>query len=409
MTNANRGLEEGNPEQVGFSRERLQLLTEELRREVEQGLIPGATMLIARHGKIAYFEAVGFRDKAAGAPMTKDAIFRIFSMSKPVTSVAAMTLVEQGKLYLEYPIAAYIPEFGQAKVAVPRNDPVTVLPATHDLVPPARPATVQDLLRHTAGLTYGFFESTMGKMYRDANLYAGDFTTAEFAERIAKLPLAFHPGAGWNYSHATDVLGRVVEAASGKSLYQWEREHILDPLGMSDTSFHIADKAKHGRVAEAAAPDNQFAGYPLYDPRVALKAELGGQGMQATTLDYARFLQMMLNGGAYEGKRVLSPETVAYMTADHLGTSIPPGPTWYIPGPGYGFGLGFAVRRAQGEAVHAGSVGNFNWSGAAGTSFWCDPKRDFFAVCMCQAPMQLFRLASMLPNMVYAALTDPEK
>jgi len=408
MAEAARVLEEANPEQVGFSRDRLNRITDELRREVDQGLLPGATLLIARHGKIAYFEAVGFRDKAAQAPMTKDTIFRIFSMSKPVTSVAAMTLVEQGKLYLEYPIAAYIPQFTQVKVAVPRPDPSSLMPPAFDMLPPARPPTVQDLLRHTAGLTYGFFESPVGKLYRDANLYAGDFTTAEFVERLTAQPLAYQPGAGWNYSHATDVLGRVVEVASGKSLFQWEKEQIVDPLGMSDTSFFVADKAKHGRIAEAAAPDNQFAGVPLYDPRVPIKSEMGGQGMQSTAIDYARFLQMLLNGGVYNDNLVLSPETVAYMTADHLGL-IGPGPTMYFPGSGHGFGLGFAVRRAQGEAVHAGSVGNFHWSGAAGTSFWCDPKRDFFAVFMTQAPMQLFRLTSLLPNMVYAALTEPEK
>jgi CubicO group peptidase (beta-lactamase class C family) len=409
MSNATRGLDEGNPEQVGFSRDRLKRLTDELHREVEAGQLPGATMLIARHGKIAYFEAVGFRDKAAKAPMSKDAIFRIYSMSKPITSVAAMTLVEQGKLLLENPVAAYIPQFADAKVGVPRPGLMAGMPPIMDQIPVGRPMTVQDLLRHTSGLTYGFFDTAIGKLYRDANFFGADFTNAEFVEKLAALPLAFQPGAGWNYSHSTDVLGRVVEIVSGKSLYDWEQEQILGPLGMSDTSFHVADKSKHARVAEPAPPDHLVGGAPPYDPRQTLKAQMGGQGMQSTTIDYARFLQMMLNGGAFEGKRVLSPETVAYMTADHLGHDIGPGPTWYIPGPGYGFGLGFAVRRNAGEAVHAGSVGNFHWSGAAGTMFWCDPKRDFFALLMIQASMQLFRLESKLRNMVYATLTDPEK
>jgi CubicO group peptidase (beta-lactamase class C family) len=409
MSHANRGLEEGNPEQVGFSPERLARVTAHFGGEVEQGLIPGGTLLIARHGKIAYFETFGFRDKAAKAAMAKDAIFRIFSMSKPITSVAAMALVEEGRLQLEFPIATYLPEFADVKVALPRQDPINALPATMDLVSPARPPTVQDLLRHSAGLTYGFFEAPICKMYRDANLFAGDFTTADFVTRLAKLPLAWHPGAGWNYSHATDVLGRVVEVVAGKSFYAFERERILDPLGMGDTSFFIADKGKHGRVAEPSPPDNAFAGMPLYDPRQPMKHEMGGQGMQSTALDYARFLQMLLNGGAFEGKRVLSPETVAFMTADHLGSAIGPGASWYIPGPGYGFGLGFAVRRAAGEAVFAGSVGNYNWSGAAGTTFWCDPRHDFFVIWMMQAPMQLFRINSLLSNMVYAALVDPAK
>ncbi|MGH6982103.1 MAG: serine hydrolase domain-containing protein [Stellaceae bacterium] len=409
MSHANRGLEEGNPEQVGFSRERLARLTDSLRREVEAGQLPGANMLIARHGKIAYFESVGYRDKASKSPMTKDAIFRIYSMSKPITSVAAMTLAEQGRLLLESPVAAYIPQFADAKVGVLRPPMMAALPPTMDLVPCGRAMTVQDLLRHTSGLTYGFFDTPIGKLYRDANFFGADFTNAEFVEKLAALPLAFQPGAGWNYSHSSDVLGRVVEVVSGKSLYEWEQEQILSPLGMSETSFYVADQAKHARIAEPAPPDHLVGGAPPYDPRQPLKAQMGGQGMQSTTIDYARFLQMMLNGGALEGKRVLSPETVAYMTSDHLGHDIPPGPTWYIPGPGYGFGLGFAVRRTQGEAVHAGSAGNFHWSGAAGTMFWCDPKRDFFALLMIQASMQLFRLESKIRNMVYAALTEPEK
>jgi CubicO group peptidase (beta-lactamase class C family) len=409
MAQADRGLEEGNPEQVGFSRERLQRLTEHLRGEVEAGQLPGAVMLIARHGKIAYYEAVGFRDKAAKAPMTKDAIFRIYSMSKPITSVAAMTLVEQGRLLLENPVAAYIPQFADAKVGVPRPAGMFGMPTVMDLVPVERPMTVQDLLRHTSGLTYGFFDTPIGKLYRDADFFGADHTNAEFVEALAKLPLAFQPGAGWNYSHSTDVLGRVVEVVSGRSLYEWEQDQILGPLGMADTSFYIAEKAKHGRVAEPAPPDHLVGGAPPYDPRQTLKAQMGGQGMQSTALDYARFLQKLLNGGALAGKRVLGPETVTYMTSDHLGHDIGPGPTWYIPGPGYGFGLGFAVRRAAGEAVHAGSAGNFHWSGAAGTLFWCDPKRDFFTVFMIQGPMQLFRLESLLRNMVYAALTEPEK
>lgn len=409
MSHAERGLDEGNPEQVGFSRDRLQRLTEHLRGEVEAGLLPGAVMLIARHGKIAYYEAVGYRDKAAKAPMAKDAIFRIYSMSKPITSVAAMTLVEQGRLLLENPVATYIPQFADAKVGIQRPAMMAALPPTMDLMPCGRPMTVQDLLRHTSGLTYGFFDTPIGKLYRDANFFGADHSNAEFVEMLAKLPLAFQPGAGWNYSHSTDVLGRVVEIVSGKSLYEWEQEQILGPLGMTDTSFSVVDNTKHGRIAEPAPPDHLVGGAPPYDPRQALKAQMGGQGMQSTALDYARFLQMLLNGGAFEGKRVLSPETVAYMTSDHLGRDIGPGPTWYIPGPGYSFGLGFAIRRTGGEAVHAGSAGNFHWSGAAGTLFWCDPKRDFFTVFMIQGSMQLFRLESLLRNMVYAALVEPEK
>jgi len=392
------------PEGVGFSSERLDRIGSALNADIAKGVIPGATLLIVRNGKIAFYESFGWLDPATKTPMPKDAIFRIYSMSKPITSVAAMILVEHGKLFLSDPVQKYIPAFADMKVAVQKADVPNV-----DLVPAARPITVQDLMRHTSGLTYGFLPGTpVAKMYQEANLFGAEATNANFAEAIAKLPLAVQPGSSWNYSHSTDVLGRVIEVASGKSLYQFEKENILDPLGMSDTAFSVP-AAKQNLIAEALPTDNKVVGTsPLSNPRLPAKWEAGGQGMVSTAFDYAKFLQMLQNGGALDGHRILSPATVAFMTSDHLG-QIGPGPTTYIPGPGYGFGIGFAVRRQEGVATYEGSPGDYYWAGAAGTSFWNDPQQHLTVVFMMQAPSQLFHYSALLRNLVYAALTEPEK
>jgi CubicO group peptidase (beta-lactamase class C family) len=392
------------PEDVGFSRERLDRIVSTLNDDVAKGVIPGATLLIVRNGKIAYYDSVGWLDPATKTPLPKDAIFRIYSMSKPITSVAAMILVEQGKLLLSDPVQKYIPAFADVKVAVQKPDVEKI-----DLAPAARPITVQDLLRHTSGLVYGFLAGTpVTKMYRDANLFSGGTTNATFADTVAKLPLAAQPGSSWNYSHSTDVLGRVVEVASGKSLYQFEKENILDPLGMSDTAFSVP-LSKQDLIAEPLPTDSKVVGTePISNPRLPASWEAGGQGMVSTAMDYARFLQMLQNDGALDGHRILSPATVAFMTSDHLG-QIGSGPTAYLPGPGYGFGLGFAVRRQEGVAAADGSPGDYYWAGAAGTAFWNDPKQHLSVVFMMQAPSQLAHYQALLRNMIYAALTDVEK
>jgi len=392
------------PEDVGFSRERLDRIASTLNADIAKGTIPGAALLIVRNGKIAFYDSFGWLDAATKTPMPKDAIFRIYSMSKPITSVAAMILVEQGKLFLNDPVQKYIPAFADMKVAVEKSGAPSV-----DLVPAVRPITVQDLMRHTSGLTYGFLPGTpVAKMYQDANLFGTDGTNADFAQAIAKLPLAVQPGSSWNYSHSTDVLGRVIEVASGKSLYQFEKENILDPLGMSDTGFSVPF-AKQDLIAEPLPTDNKVVGTsPVSNPRLPAKWEAGGQGMVSTAFDYAKFLQMLQNGGALDGHRILSPATVAFMAADHLG-QIGPGPTTYLPGPGYGFGIGFAVRRQAGVAAYEGSVGDYYWGGAAGTWFWNDPKQHLTVVFMMQAPGQLFHYVPLLRNMVYAALIELEK
>jgi CubicO group peptidase (beta-lactamase class C family) len=399
-------LPSAKPEQVGLSTERLNKVTAMLKADVEKGVIPGAILLVARHGKIAWFDTVGTRNPETKAPMTRDSIFRIYSMSKAITSVAAMVLFEDGKFNLSEPVSKYIPQLGGLKVGVEKSDADGK--ATLELVPAQRNMTIQDLFRHTSGLTYGFFGNTLvKKMYVDTKVWNDYPSNAELVDRLAKLPLASQPGTVWDYSHSTDVLGRLVEVISGQSLYQFEKERLLDPLGMTSTSFYVTDRAKQDRIVEPFPNDRNFGiDADFNDPRVVQKWESGGGGMVSTAMDYARFLQMLLNGGSLDGKRVLGPKTVAYMTADHVGTSVAPGPL-YLPGVGFGFGLGFAVRKDAGVSPLAGSVGEYNWGGAGGTYFWVDPKEDMFVVFMMQSPKWRVPYRAVLKDMIYAAVTRP--
>ena len=386
------------PDAVGLSSERLERITKWLGSEIEQNKIPGAVLLIARHGKIAYFEALGKRDPASGAPMTRDTIFRIYSMSKPVTTVAAMMLVEEGRISLGDPIAKYMPAFAKMNVGVEKGDALELSPAK-------APITVQDLMRHSSGFTYGFFGSSLvKKAYLEADLGNADLSNADLIERIARLPLAYQPGTTWEYSHSTDVLGRLVEVVSGQTLHQFEKARLLDRLGMPDTSFYVTDPARQARVAEPFKDDRTIGtNVEFNDPRVPRRAESGGGGMVSTAADYARFLQMLLNGGTLDGRRYLGPRTVAYMASDHLGSRVVPGPL-YLPGDGYGFGLGFAVRREVGLASYQGEAGDYFWGGAGGTYFWVDPKTDMFVVFMMQSPKQRVPVRAVLRNMTYGAV-----
>ncbi len=400
-------LPSAKPEEVGLSSERLGKLTARLKADVEKGVIPGAIVLVARHGKIAMFEPIGMLNPETKAPMTRDAIFRIYSMSKPITSVSTMILFEEGKLALNDPVSKYIPKLGGLKVGVEKPDPSGGKP-TLELVPSQRDMTIQDLLRHTSGLTYGFFGNTLvKKMYVESKVWNDYPSNAELIDRLAKLPLANQPGTTWDYSHSTDVLGRLVEVITDKPLYEFEKARILDPLGMKDTSFYVTDKSKQDRIVEPFADDRNIGiDADFNDPRVLQKWESGGGGMVSTAIDYARFAQMLLNGGTLNGKRILGPKTVAYMTSDHMSAAIAPGPL-YVPGPGFGFGLGFAVRKDPGVSPLAGSVGEFNWGGAGGTFFWIDPKEDMFVVFMMQSPKQRVPYRAVLKNMIYAAVTKP--
>ena len=404
---ASESLPNAKPEEVGLSSERLGRLTQMLRTNIAAGEIPGAVLLIARHGKIAYSESLGLLDPQAKTPMRNDAIFRIYSMSKPITTVAAMMLFEDARLTLNEPVGKYLPALAKMQVATDNKPDAEADPHKITTVPADRPISIQDLMRHTSGLTYGFFGDTpVKKLYAEAKLGNVAETNAEFVERIAKLPLSYQPGTTWDYSHSTDVLGRLVEVISGKSLYEFEKERILDPLRMSGTSFYVTDEAKHSRVAEPFENDRKIGnGATVGDPRAGGAWESGGGGMVSTAIDYARFLQMLLNGGTLDGEQILGPKTVAYMTSDHLGSAVVPGP-YFLPGPGYGFGLGFAVRRDAGVSPVNGSPGEYNWGGAGGTAFWVDPKEQMIVVFMMLSPSQRMRYRALLRDMIYAAIVE---
>ena len=389
----------------GFSPARLANIEAYIKADVAKGVIPGATITIVKGSKVVYQKFLGVRDPATKQPMSPDTIFRIYSMTKPITTVAAMMLVEEGRLALEEPVSKYIPAFATVKVGVEKQGEGGA--KSLELVAPRRPVTVQDLMRHTAGLTYAIFgASPVKQAYMEAKLGAGDPTTEQFADRLAALPLMFQPGTTWEYSHATDVLGRVVEVASGKPFSAFLKERIFDPLNMKDTSFYVTDAAKHARIAEPLPSDRAIGtGATVNDPRKVAKWESGGGGLVSTTADYMRFLQMLLNGGTLDGKRYIGPKTLAMMTANHIGPAagVQPGPL-YLPGAGYGFGLGFAVRTEPGVSPVMSSVGEYNWGGVAGTAFWVDPQEKMYVLFLMQAPSQRLRYRSALRNMIYGAI-----
>jgi CubicO group peptidase (beta-lactamase class C family) len=368
------------------------------RNEIAAGHLAGAVVLVQQHGRPVLLQSFGVRDIATQVPMTLDTIFRIYSMSKPITSVAAMMLVDDGKLGLDDPVAKYIPAFADVQVAVTTSDGKTV----QGLQPLVRPITILDLLRHTSGITYGFYGDTaVRRLYATSNLFDGDIDNATFVDRLARLPLAEQPGTLWDYGHSVDVLGRIIEVVSGQSLYQFEKERLLDPLGMTETAFYLADPSKRDHVAEPL-PQDRFdrpvAG--LDDPIRPRKWESGGAGMIGTIGDYARFAQMMLNGGTLDGRRYLKRETVALMTSDHLGPEIARD-NLYFPGARTGFGLGFAVRTS---ATPPFATGEYRWSGAGGTFFLVDPQDDMFVILMVQAPSRLGQNEVEVRRLVYEAL-----
>jgi CubicO group peptidase (beta-lactamase class C family) len=396
------------PPGAHFNMQKLALIGDYFRDQIANGKIPGAILLIQQHGKPVYHEFFGVRDVTTKAPMTDDTIFRLFSMSKPITSVVAMQLIEEGKLKLDDPVAKYIPSFANVKVGVENKaaDGTTTL----ELVAPTRPPTVLDLMRQTSGITYGFYGSSLvRKAYAAADIYAGDPDNAEFAERIAKLPLAEQPGTLWDYGHSTDVLGRIMELVSGKSLLQIEREKLLDPLGMNGTRFYVTDPEKKGLIAKPMPNDSDFrVGFTGYAD-VPMKWESGGGGMVSTMADLARFSQMILDGGKLEGRQYLSPETFKLMTTDQVG----PGSGiardyFYFPGDGFGFGLGFGVRTDPGNAKPPppGSLGELKWDGASGCYFVVDPKQDMFFVLLEQTPSERQKIQPAVKKMIYEALEN---
>jgi CubicO group peptidase (beta-lactamase class C family) len=413
------GLEQAPPEQVGVSKQKLGRIHDVLQEHIDSGKLAGTVVLIARKGKLIYADAAGFQDKDEGKPMALDSIFRIYSMTKPLVSVAAMMLVEDGKIQLSEPVSKFLPAFKGQQVSAARPDSEFAR-MTYATVPADREIIVQDLLRHTAGLAYG--EITLNAPVRDAYTKAGlyqpgvrdydvrDLTPAEEVERLAKAPLAHQPGTVWEYSLAVDLLGRVVEAASGKRLGDFLAERLFEPLKMPDTGFWVPG-AKSGRVAQPLAVD--FAsGQPIrvIDVSKQPNNDSGGAGGVSTAADYLRFGQMLLNGGQLDGTRVLSRTTVSLMTSDHLGARIaaPVTPSELLIGtPGYTFGLGFAVRQGGGVAGVPGSPGEFMWAGYAGTYFWVDPKEELVAVFMSQAPSTARAYyRRLIKQLVYAAIVD---
>jgi len=372
------GLPTARPEEVGLSGERLDRITAAMQQHIDDKELAGIVGLIARRGKIAYFETLGMRDMEAGKKMDKDTIFRIYSMTKPITSVAVMMLYEKGRFYLDDEVSKYIPALGDLDVLVEATDPETG-EKSFLLKPSEKDMTVQDLLRHTSGLTYGIFGSTkVDEMYKKAGVLDGNGTVEDMVEKLGILPLMHEPGTEWHYSVSTDVLGRLVEVLSGVPLDEFLEQRIFKPLGMNDTAFyvpkekldrlaamyHIDEEKKLQRSDEDDVPDSK----PTFLS--------GGGGLFSTTEDYLKFCQMMLNGGELNGVRILSRKTVELMTRDHMvGIS-----TAVDGADGQGFGLGFAVCLDPALKSAVDSVGTYHWGGAAHTRFWIDPEEAFFMV-----------------------------
>jgi len=395
-----------DPQSLGFSSERLARIGPAIQREIENGQYPGAVMLVARKGRIVYFESVGVLDPTSGKPMTKDAIFRLYSMTKPFTSVAVMMLMEEGKLRVTDPVSKYIPALSNLQVSVERTDPYTGA-AKYVNVPVDREVNIQDLLRHTSGMVYASFTShpKVKELYTKEGVDWKDVTPAEQIERLAKVPLAHQPGTTFEYGMSTDVLGRIVEVISGMTLGQFLQKRLFTPLGMADSGFLVPED-KLGRLAQPFATDPATnTAIKLLDVTVAQKNDAGGAGSVGTASDYARFLQMLMNGGELDGVRLLSPTTVRYMTADHLGPDIKFSGTTTLPA-GTGFGLGFAVRKETGRFEVTGNAGEYYWAGAAGTGFYVDPKEGIICVWMTQAQPGMARRYDryLFKQMVYQAI-----
>jgi CubicO group peptidase (beta-lactamase class C family) len=389
----------GPPPGARLSVEKLGAIADFIDGEIAAQRIPGAIVLVQLHGRPIYLKWFGLRDPDKGTPMTEDAIFPIHSVTKTITSVAAMMLVDRGKIALDDPVSKYIPAFAEQKVGVERKDDSgkTVL----DLVLPRRPMTVRDLLLHTSGITYGFYGEGLVKSAYDG-IYLGDFDNAGFAERIARVPLAEQPGTLWDYGHSADILGRVVEVASGQSLYQFEKQNLFDPLHMTTTKFFLTDPAERARYAQPLPKDRHVERNSLDVTRW----ESGGGGLVSTIADFARYGEMLLNGGALDGKTYLSPATFNAMTTDQVGPGAGVARNfYYYPGDGFGFGYGFGVRTDPGSAIPSppGSIGEFKWDGATGAYIVVDRAQDLFFVVMQDAPSGRMHVNTEIKKIIYDA------
>lgn len=396
------------PAGARFNQAKLARISEFFANEVATGKIAGANVLIQQHGKPVYHEIFGVQDVVSKTPISDKTIFRLSSLTKVITSVVAMELIQDGKIRLDDPVSKYIPSFANMKVGVEKK--AEDGSKTLELVPMTQPITILDLMRHTSGITYGFYgDSLVRKAYKEANIYAGDFDLAEFAERIAKLPLHNQPGALWQYGHSTDILARIMEIVSGKSLFEIEKEKLLDPLGMTDTGFFVTEPERLQRLAQPVPNDSDFRVGRLYRTEVRQKWESASGGMVSTMSDFSRLAQMLTNGGTLEGKTYLSPKTFEMMASDHTGKgSGVERDHFYFPGDGFGMGLGLAVRTDPGNAKPppTGSLGELKWDGAAGCYLVIDRKQDMFFVVLEQTPTERQRVQRTLKQLVYEAMEN---
>jgi CubicO group peptidase (beta-lactamase class C family) len=400
------------PEEVGMSAERLGRIHTAMQRYVDKGLVPGVVTLVARRGRIVYFDATGYRDAEAKAPMTTDTIFRIASMTKPIASVALMMLYEEGHFLLSDPIAKFLPEFANMKVALVAP-PDERIGAPIKLVPASRPITFRHVLTHTAGFpnSYrGITQPEYSKVYGRKN---PNDTIGDAVKRLAAMPLNFHPGDAWEYGPATDVVGRLVEVISGMTLDDFLRKRIFEPLKMNDTHFYLP-ASKLSRFAAVYQPDEKNGNKiklleaPNGESRFVKEPHTyfsGAGGLVSTASDYLRFHQMMLNGGELDGVRILGRKTVELMTVNHIGDL----PVW-LTGPGYGFGLGYSVVKDLGQAAIEGSVGQYGWGGAFCTYFWVDPKEELIGIMMTQViPYTHLNIRQDFQVLANQAITDQAK
>jgi CubicO group peptidase (beta-lactamase class C family) len=384
----------------------LDRITEFFNNEVASGKLPGAVVLIQQRGKPVYLKCFGVQDVATKAPMTSDTIFALHSMTKPITSLAAMMLIEAGKMSLTDPASKFIPGFSDAAVAVGTTaaDGKTVL----KLVPADRPITIADLLRHTSGITYDYIGGKLiMKAYSESGLLDGRYDNKTFADRIARLPLARQPGTLWRYGYSTDVIGRIIEIVSGQTLYQFEKQRIFDPLGMTSTKFVLDSAGERARMAEPL-PGDTILKEAEAERRAHPEWESGGGGLVSSLTDYARFAQMLLNGGKFDGRQYLGPAAFKTMTTDHIGPdSGVARDYYYFPGDGFGYGYGIAVRTDPGNArpPPPGSIGELKWDSGSGTYFGVDPSLDMIYILLEQTQNERGRITPAFKKLVYDAFS----
>ena len=388
---------------VGFSSERLDRIAPVMQEYIDQGKLAGTVTLVARNGKIAYLNAQGMQDKETGKVMSEDTIFRIYSMTKPITAVAAMTLWEQGKFHMFDPISKYLPEFANMKVYVSgTGDSIVVEDAKS-------PIRIIDLFMHTSGLSYGFTGSEVDKLYQKLLSKPDELTAENFLSKITALPLTHQPGTAWNYGFSTDIIGALVEKISGKKLGEYMHETIFTPLGMKDTGFYVAaDKLE--RLTQIYTVDPKtgqtivMENTPLGDYKSDPKIHSGGGGLTSTMQDYFTFAQMMLNGGEINGVRILGRKTIKYMITNHMPENMLP----YSPdAQGEGFGLAMSVTTDPEMVGFMSSTGNYGWGGLASTYFRVDPEEKIVMISMAQfVPIGFHRYNDDFRNLVYQALVD---